>query len=143
MIDRGEATTPRTDAICKQSLEQRKSFADRGDPDGIYCLAVLYAARYGDERYPDAERETYGINARVYIEKAKALGYRVESIERDIVGGDNISSTGSYFGSRDRDPSGARMGCQANIGISCAAQCGESGGSCYYQCLGGNAWQCQ
>ena len=114
--------TARTDAICKQSLDQRQALAAKGDPDGIYCLAVLYAARYGDERYSDAERAGYGANARIYIKRAAALGYRVGDIERDIVGGDNITNTGSYFGRRKLT---GKMVVNRTLRC-CAAQCGAT-----------------
>jgi hypothetical protein len=139
---RAASRTARTDAICKQSLEARQALAMKNDPDGIYCLAVLYAARYGDERYPAAERAGYGANARIYVKRAAALGYRVDGIECDIAGGDNITNTGSYFGRRQPNSFGEHMRCQSDIGVSCAAQCGGSGGLCYSQCVGGNAWRC-
>lgn len=135
--------TARTDAICKQPLEARRALAGKNDPDGIYCLAVLYAYRYGDETYPPAERQGYRAAAITLTDRAAALGYPVDDLRRHIIGGDNITNTGSYYGHTQPDAFGQQMDCSARVGIACGAQCGDTGSTCYSSCIGGNAWQCR
>jgi hypothetical protein len=140
--------TKRTEDVCfKLNYEQRESMAARGDPDATYCSAVWSAAAYVDETKKEAERNALRAKALAMRARAERLGYRFDGIvmfgmtfDELIADGDELTANG---GERPRagDAFGDYLGCSAQIGAACMAQCGGQA-SCQAACQGQNAWRC-
>lgn len=109
--------------------------------DSHYWIETYQNIQDGIERALAVNRRWAGTEASRNLNALNRLADKYRRLVAETEPGD---ATGSYARPQDDSPADRRgrfMQCQSQIGVGCQAQCAADQ-TCYYRCIGGNAWRC-
>jgi hypothetical protein len=113
-------TDPRTERICNLPVPTREEMAKNRDPDGIFCSALAYALRAGDDRYSHAERAKYEERALYYLRMGQDRKIPMERWGFWSINESLAIAARDLRGETPPPPPPPRQECYYGLGASCS-----------------------